>query len=348
MHEMKLYFFGIRLLVLGSMFLIMGVVFYLGLSSNALVNGLALRLIHDSPELRTDTISQDSSRSAQLLYLLGLATFQRGNFSDSITILESPDAQQRKPLSQWLLVRALARSNQTLRAATLLGEMDLAPDTLINLASNLQPQQDTELIHMLAEQALHEGGGSVATKRWLGLWSIANGELTQAVELIESILTDNDDYLWSQLGWSYYLLQDYENSVLAFSHAVDLKPEAALYRLRLAQAHQARNQGDDRLIAQQILKTLVTENPDADAETWYTLGWNHYLAGQSTDAIMVLDKVVDMTSGLALYRLRLAQALVQRGQSEDLDRAVSILSQLVLEEPDLSEAANLLSSLEKQ
>lgn len=317
------------------------------LYKQATINRMALALASRQRLPATSALFADSRNVASFeAYLQGIGLLMSGEFDAAVIQLRLSAVQSRRDLSQWFLLQALTRSSQTEEASSLLNTMQLDADALANMAQKLDHVDDSSLIHLLIEEAVERGGGSLGNIRWMGLWCLSNGCLPLGIQMLESVSTHDDDYLWSQLGWAYYLSRDYERAVQAFKYSVTLEPEATLYRLRLSQAYQARNQDDDRLIAQKILEALVSDHPNADAETWYTLGWNHYLLGKATNAIAVFEKVTDMAPLTGLYRLRLAQALVQRGQVDDINRATAILRQLVLDEPGLTEAVDLLSRLD--
>lgn len=285
------------------------------------------------------------SESTYNHYLQGTAFLLSGDVEQALSVLSVPDVQQRKPLSQWFLVRALVASNQNERAAALLNEMQLSSDQLVNLAQGKQSPDSNQLISLLAQQAIRQGGGSSATRRWLGLWSLANGNPGQAIEIIEPIITDADHHLWSQLGWAYYVLGDYAEAAQAFEHAFNQLPGHPLYQLRLAQAYQARNEPGDREEALHLLQELTNTDNNASAEVWFTLGWNHYVAGRGSEAVSAFSQALEKSPNNSYYQMRLAQSLVLRAQDGDRDHAIDLLKQAVAQSPDLAEAVELLQRL---
>ncbi len=309
------------------------------------VNELALQTTRMALVPGTMLETRTEGGKAQVVYFRGLQSLWAGDSAAAIAAFQSLSPQWRQPVTGWLLVQVLASSNDIVRASATLGEMNLDTDTLVGLARGLPAHENDSLRQLLAEQALHQGQGSIDSRRWLGLWSLANSNPRQAIEIIEPIISPEDHYLWSQLGWGYYILGDYTQAVEAFKRSWALTPEDPLYRLRLAQAYQARNGQGDREQARVLLEDLVSEDAGASVETWYTLGWNYYISNRGVDAVAAFERVVGMEPNNSLYQLRLAQALVLRSEGNDRMRAIALLQKAVAQSPNFTEAANLLQSL---
>ncbi len=330
----------------GSALLACLLLFFPALSTLVLVNRMALSLLRQPAHPPSSVgLPPLLSASGPATYLQGLHLFYSGQPQAAAELLASSAAQQRRPLPDWFLARALLAANQSERAASVLAAMQLSADSLVNLALTLPEPAERSLIDLLAEQALLQQGGRPATRRWLGIWSVGHSRPEQAIALIKPVLTDEDDHLWSQLGWAYYLLGEYAQALAAFEHAVQVRPDSTLYQLRLAQAYQARNDEGDQATARHVLEKLVATSAQANAEAWFTLGWNYYLASESDAAVDAFTRALNLQPDNHYYRMRLAQALLQRAQGDDRARAVDLLRHVVAHAPDLAEAAALLQRL---
>lgn len=235
----------------------------------------------DSPFM--DTVLTTSGRH-RTRYLVGVNALLCGDPSTAADLLWENllGHQQRVILTKWALFQALLCNGRGEDSAALLHQCEeFDRNTLVSLAERLHsifvPSVKGTIWRLegkdiLAERALQLRGGTAFAQRWLGFWSLSKGRFRAAVSLLQPLAVDGsaDHYLWSQLGWARYCLQDYRGAYLATKRALVLSPEDQVYRdqlNRVLEALKAREEANISLLPGPIDRSPMTSRPGSPKET---------------------------------------------------------------------------------
>jgi tetratricopeptide (TPR) repeat protein len=266
---------------------------------------------------------------------------------EAVDLLKNIPERWRHLCVSLSLIEAYIATGQTEEAEQMLPNLRLNTDTLVNVAHRFHDKGLIRYSDILAKMADAQGGGSIATRRWLGLWNAWQGHSDRALTYWEAIIheTPNDHHAWSLLALNHYGAHRYEKAVDAASRALALMPNNATYQFWLAKVLLARNAIGDREKAIEMLKNVIKTNPDFSPEPWAELGWAYYSIGDGIEAVPYFEQAANLGPQNVTYRLRLAQALLGRGQGGDREKAIAILKQVKKENPNLTEAARTLQQI---
>lgn len=116
------------------------------------------------------------------------------------------------------------------------------------------------------------------------------------LELLKSSIgeTPFDDYLYFQMGQSYFVLEDYETAVLCYEKCLELNDTFEKGFMKLAVLSYARALEQLERFEEERNLLLSHEDKIQTAEFFYTLGCTYQNLGNSLKALLTLVKVTQM------------------------------------------------------
>lgn len=116
------------------------------------------------------------------------------------------------------------------------------------------------------------------------------------LELLKSSIgeTPFDDYLYFQMGQSYYVLQDYETAIRCYQKCLELNDNFEKGFMKLAVMSYARALEQLARFEEEKKLLLAYEDKMQTAEFFYTLGSTYQNLGDNLEALLMLVKVTQM------------------------------------------------------
>lgn len=257
---------------------------------------------------------------AEVLYLLGTAQLQTGNFQDAIanfnkTLTQKPDATD-----------ALNNLGIAYKA---IGDLDNAVKTLERAAESA-PNYGQALFN-------------------LSTLLIEKGEFAKAKEKLE-IATQNspeDVEIWTSLGTCCSALQEWELSESAWREAKRLKPEVLDYSINLGAVLARQHRYEESL---KLCEEVVAQKPDF-YQAFNNLSFIHERLGHVPEAIKAAEKSLELNSEFAeawnnLGTAKKASSDIS-GAIEAYQKALTISPQFALAKFNLGTAQLLSGEFQK-
>jgi tetratricopeptide (TPR) repeat protein len=179
-------------------------------------------------------------------------------------------------------------------------------------------------------------------KTWnnLGLIAARSGRTEEAVGYFQRALRLSPDYLTAleNLGNAYRQAHQWEQAQHALEQALTLKPDRAELHYSLAMIFA---QTDQRARAEASLQKAISLRPDYP-EALNNLGVLYARTRRLDEAIAEFQACMRVAPGFDQAYLNLARVYALQGQSQ---KARSVLSQLLNQQPDNAQAREALSEL---
>jgi tetratricopeptide (TPR) repeat protein len=262
---------------------------------------------------------EDTDRTGQSAYLLGLAYSGTGAVSEAQTAFEhalNADPQNTPALYHLGLIESKVPEQQANAVRHLREAVRLEPrNPIYTLALGrilLQQDQAQEAVGLLKD-VRPEGPEAAERDLLLGIAQISTGSASEAAPTLERSVAENPALPLSHniLGFCYFQRGDYAKGAGAYSRASDMRPDVGIFAHNAAIAFERSNQSDKAL----VYASRAVALPGATGDDHYLMGKLLAKAGRKDEAIIELKEAVVQSPELDASYYLLARTYMQKGDT---------------------------------